>query len=83
MHYSFKGKSAEEFSKLPRVIQWQIMKKLKFFMSSPNPLYFAEHLNDFDLGEYRFRVGDYRDSFDVENGTAKILKVCHRKDMYR
>lgn len=83
MRYRFKGKSAEEFSKLPRVIQLQIMKKLKFFMSSPNPLYFAEHLNDFDLGEYRFRIGDYRVSFDVKNDTAKILKVCHRKDMYR
>ena len=82
MYYTFKGKSADEFSDLPKDIQLQIMKKLKFFMSSPDPLYFAEHLNNFDLGEYRFRVGDYRVSFDVENDTAKILKVAHREDIY-
>ena len=50
MYYTFKGKSADEFSDLPKDIQLQIMKKLKFFMSSPDPLYFAEHLNNFDLG---------------------------------
>ncbi len=83
MYYAFKGKSADEFSSLPKDIQLQIMKKLKFFMSSPDPLYFAEYLNNFDLGEYRFRIGDYRVSFDVENDTAKILKVAHRKDIYR
>ncbi|MDO8659454.1 MAG: type II toxin-antitoxin system RelE/ParE family toxin [Candidatus Parcubacteria bacterium] len=83
MQYAFKGKSVDEFSNLPKDIQLQIMKKLKFFMSSLDPLYFAEHLNNFDLGEYRFRIGDYRVSFDVENDTAKILKVSHRKDIYR
>ncbi len=83
MHYTFKGKSDKEFFRLPKEIQLQIMNKLKFFMSSPNPLYFAEHLNNFKLGDYRFRIGDYRVSFDVENDTAKILKVCHRKDIYK
>ena len=83
MRHVFKGKSVNEFSNLPKDIQLQIMKKLKFFMSSPNPLYFAEHLNNFDLGEYRFRIGDYRVSFDVEKNTAKILKVAHRKDIYK
>ncbi len=83
MHHTFKGKSANEFSDLPKDIQLQIMKKLEFFMSSPDPLYFAEHLNNFDLGEYRFRIEDYCISFDVENNTAKILKVAHRKDIYK
>ena len=83
MHYVFKGKADQEFSKLPKEAQFQIMKKFEFFMSSPDPLYFAEHLKDFSLGEYRFRVGDYRISFDVENDTAKILKVGSRKDIYK
>jgi mRNA interferase RelE/StbE len=83
MKYFFKGKSSEEFSKLPREIQLQIKNKLEFFMSAPNPLKFAEHLTDFDLGEYRFRIGDYRVSFDVKKDTAKILKVGHRKDIYK
>jgi mRNA interferase RelE/StbE len=52
-------------------------------MSSPNPLNFAEHLTDFELGEYRFRIGDHRVTFDVENDIIKILKIAHRKDIYR
>lgn len=83
MHYIFKGNSIREFSKLPQKIQLQIMQKLEFYMSAPAPLDFAEHLTDFELGEYRFRIGDYRVAFDVENDTAKILKVGHRKDVYK
>ena len=83
MRYVFKGKSDQEFSKLSREVQMQIMKKMEFFMTSPDPLRFAERLNNFELGEYRFRIGDYRVSFDVEDNTAKILKVGHRKNMYR
>lgn len=83
MQYVFKGKSGNEFANLPKDIQSRIMKKLSFFMSSSNPLYFAEHLNNFDLGEYRFRIGEYRVSFDVEDDIAKILKVGHRKDIYK
>ncbi len=81
MRYDFKSNSIKEFPKLPRKIQVQIKEKLEFYMSSP-PLAFAEHLTNFDLGGYRFRIGDYRIAFDVENDTAKILKVGHRKNVY-
>ncbi|MSU74315.1 hypothetical protein EXS57_00880 [Candidatus Kaiserbacteria bacterium] len=83
MKYNFKGNSVKEFSKLPRKAQVQIKQKLELYMSSPSPLTFAEHLTDFEFGEYRFRIGDYRVAFDVENGVAKILKVGHRKDVYK
>ena len=83
MHYDFRGKSTKEFSKLPQEIQLQIKRKLEFYMSSQNPLYFAEHLTDFNFGEYRFRIGNYRVAFIVEKDVAKILKVGHRKDMYK
>lgn len=83
MRYLFKGKSSDEFANLPKDIQLKIKQKLEFYMSSSNPLRFAEHLNNFILGEYRFRIGDYRVAFDVENNIAKILKIGHRKDVYK
>jgi len=83
MKYAFKGNSIKEFSKLPKKAQLQIKQKLELYMSATSPLDFAEHLTDFELGEYRFRIGDYRVAFDVENNTIKILKVGHRKDVYK
>ena len=83
MQYVFKGNSIKEFSRLPKKAQSHIKQKLDFYMSVPSSLDFAEHLTDFELGEYRFRIGDYRVAFDIKNDTAKILKVGHRKDIYK
>ena len=83
MRYLFTEEGIKTLSSLPKLVQRRILHKLKFFMSSPNPLYFAEHLNNFSLGKYRFQIGNYRVSFDVENDTAKILKVDHRRDIFK
>lgn len=45
---------------------------MRFYASQNNPLKFAEHLTDYREGEYRFRVGDYRLAFDVNNGQINI-----------
>ncbi len=38
---------------------------------------------DSTLGTYRFRVGDYRIVFDIEDTTIIILRVGHRKKYIR
>lgn len=83
MKYVFKGNAIKEFSKLPRKAQLQIKQKLELYITAPSPLLFAERLTDFRFGEYRFRIGDYRVTFDVEDDTIKILKVGNRKDIYK
>jgi mRNA interferase RelE/StbE len=47
------------------------------------PLRFAEKLSDPILGEYRFRIGDYRVIFDIEGNEIIILRVGHRREIYR
>jgi len=48
-----------------------------------NPLRYAERMTDERLGSYRFRIGDYRVIFDLEGDDIVILRVGHRRDIYR
>jgi len=81
--FEFKEKAAKEVDKLPSKIRKRILEKLKFYSSQRNPLRFAERLRDQRFGEYRFRIGDYRILFDVDTKKIIVLKVGHRKDIYK
>ena len=50
---------------------------------SEEPLRFAEKLSDPILGEYRFRIGDYRVIFDIAGNEIIVLRVGHRREIYR
>jgi mRNA interferase RelE/StbE len=43
----------------------------------------VRQLVDSRIGEYRLRIGDYRVLFDLEGRDIVILRVQHRKDVYR
>ena len=45
-----------------------------------DPFHYAEPLIDSGLGTYRFRIGDYRVVFDLDDKEIIILRVGHRKD---
>ncbi|MDZ7363783.1 MAG: type II toxin-antitoxin system RelE/ParE family toxin [candidate division KSB1 bacterium] len=44
---------------------------------------YAAKLSSFDLGSYRFRIGDYRVIFDVDGAALVILRAGHRREIYR
>lgn len=48
-----------------------------------DPVKYAEKLTDSRLGTYRFRIGDYRVVFDIEKNRIVILRVGHRREIYR
>jgi mRNA interferase RelE/StbE len=48
-----------------------------------NPLQYAEKLTDPELGGYRFRIGDYRVIFDIEDNDIVVLRAGHRKEIYK
>jgi len=48
-----------------------------------NPLAYAEKLTESLLGTYRFRIGDYRIVFDIENSQTVVLRVGHRREIYK
>lgn len=61
----------------------RIIGKLDYFCVQEDPLDFAESLIRSDLGQYRFRIGDYRVTFDLEDEILVIHDVDDRKDIYR
>lgn len=81
--YQFTKTSLKRFKKLPKDIQIRIIRKLDFFCAQDDPIDFAEPLTRSDIGQYRFRIGDYRVSFDAEDEILVILDVDNRKDIYR
>jgi len=48
-----------------------------------NPSFYSEKLINSEIGTYRFRIGDYRVIFDIEGKDIVILRVGHRKDIYK
>ena len=83
MKLVFRGRSAIELQRLPKKEARFVLKKLVYYLNSDSPLTFAERLTDYQYGDYRFRIGYYRVTFDVEGDKIVVLKVGHRKDVYR
>ena len=86
MHYSIviTKRARNDILNLPIEDARRITKKLRFFISAPDPLHYAKPLTNTAVAEYRFRIGDYSVLFDVDaQGNITILTVQHRKDVYR
>lgn len=82
----YSDKSIRDLRKIDTKIRERIIQKIKFFAEQKNPLWFATKLKRQNIGDYRFRVGDYRVIFDIdETNTIKILfilRIKHRKEIY-
>ncbi len=48
-----------------------------------DPVRHAEKLTQADVGSYRFRIGDYRVVFDFAGEEIVVLRVGHRREIYR
>jgi mRNA interferase RelE/StbE len=70
-----------QLRKLQRHVQGRIVDKMRFFISHSDPLEFAEPLTGYDA--YRFRVGDYRVTFELNNDTVRVLSIRRRDEAYR
>jgi len=79
----FSKTALKDLKKLSPDIRKLIISKIEYFIASPNPLNFASHLINYDIGQYRFRVGDYRIIFEIESETIFILTIGHRREIYR
>lgn len=75
--------AAKDIKKLTPQLQKRLQLKITFYSEQTNPLDFAKPLKEPADAQYRFRVGNYRILFDVEADTIVILRVQHRKEVYK
>ena len=83
MKIHFRKKAVRQFKKLEAKNRVRILKKLEWFSNQSDPLFFAEPISEAEVGQYRFRIGDYRVVFDIKENIIIVLDVGHRREIYR
>ena len=78
----FESRAKKDIVKLDAINKRRIAKKLKFYITQPDPLVFAKQLVNLD-GTWRWRIGSYRVVFDVNDYIIKVLRVQHRSEIYK
>lgn len=74
-------RAAKDLESLEADTRRRIGRKLKEYAN--NPLIHSRKISHTESGGYRFRIGDYRIIFDLENDKIVILRIGHRKEIYR
>jgi mRNA interferase RelE/StbE len=77
----FSERAAREFRKLDKQVQQRIISKLKEYAGDEN-LKEAKRLTNPVLGTWRYRIGDWRIIFDLEEKELQVLKVANRREVY-
>lgn len=79
----FRPSALHDLDRLSPEVRQRILEKLEWYASQDEPLDFAHRLTDSTLGQYRYRVGDWRVIFDLKQDVIVILVVDHRRKAYR
>ena len=74
-------RAIRNIEKLDTVVKKQISSKI--LLLAKDPLKNAKKLIDFRLGQYRRRIGNYRIIFDIEGSDIVVLRIRHRKEIYK
>ena len=78
---SYTQRAVRDIGQLEANVKKRIGNTLLRFID--NPLHYGEPLSDSALGSYRFRIGDYRVIFDIDGNDVVVLRVGHRKEIYK
>ncbi len=77
----FTERAIRDLKTLDKHVQKQLLNKVEWF--SREPLKYVRRLTSPAIGSYRFRIGDYGVIFDIEGENIVILRLGHRKNIYR
>jgi len=80
---AFTAEAMKDLDSLDKKVLSKIIKKVRWFAGQDSPLAFAKRLQYEAIGQYRFRIGDYRVIFDCKDKKIVILRVGHRSTIYK
>lgn len=73
--------SVRDLKKLDSVVKKKLKKKIEIYSKSPKK--YARSLIHSRIGTYRWRVGNYRIVFDIIGKDIVILRIRHRREVYK
>ena len=73
--------SVRDIRKLDKVVNKKIKGNIEIYSKSPQK--YDRRLIDARIGDYRWRVGNYRIVFDIKGKDIVILRVRHRREVYK
>ena len=73
--------AVKDIEKLDNVAKKKLKIKLENY--SKKPLSYARKLIDTKIGTYRWRTDNYRVVFDIHGKMIIILRIGHRREIYR
>ncbi len=87
MIFKFKlSKNAQKsLLSLDSTVASRILDKISWLQKQEDPLKFGKQLTGSELGDIRFRIGDYRAIATIEHNILiiTIIKIGHRSTVYR
>ena len=83
MRFTFTESSKHDIEKLPRKVQQGLGEKFHYWQESKNPLEQARPLTQHAEATHRFRFGAYRILIKQIGDEIRVLRIRHRKEVYR
>ena len=77
----FTQRALKDWKNIDKEIQDRIATRLKEY--AKEPFRYVKKLIHPKIGTYRFRIGDYRVIFDIDDENIVVLRIGHRKSIYK
>ncbi|MFH1957472.1 MAG: type II toxin-antitoxin system RelE/ParE family toxin [bacterium] len=77
----YTNRAAKDVKKLDTVQKKKLAKKIANLRNQPQKI--SKKLLHPKLGAFRYRIGDFRVVFDIVGRNVVVLRIGHRKEIYR
>lgn len=77
----YSRRARQDIEKLDRVTKRKLKRAIERF--SQKPLFYARKMVSSRVGQHRWRAGNYRIIFDISGKRIEVLRVGHRREVYR